>query len=208
GYDEAAGWSAYGRANIQLSDVASVNARFSRQTDGFGELGSGLGDRAFNDEQSYSVLASFNAHKVLPERFGWNVPITLSIQQNQSTPRFSPRRGDIRVDELIAQVEEDPAIPAEEKAQRIEQIRAESETASFSRSLRIPISKSGSRSPFLRYTLDGITLVYTNAASSQRTPSILFNDTERWSGSFTYRLTVPRARTIRPFWFIDEVPLL
>ncbi len=208
GYDEESGWSAYARATLQLADVASVNARFSQQTDGFGELGSGLGDRNFNDLRDYSVLATFNAHKLLPERFGWSMPISLSIQQNESTPRFSPRRGDIRVDELIAQAEEDPNLTPEERLTRVEEIRGESETSNFSRSLRVPLSKNGSRSPWLRYTIDGVSVVYTNAVTNSRSPFSLFNDNDRWSASFTYRLNVPRARSVRPFWFVDSVPLL
>ncbi|MDX1438359.1 MAG: cell surface protein SprA [Rubricoccaceae bacterium] len=208
GYDEESGWSAYARATVQFADVANVNARFSRQTDGFGELGSGLGDRDFNDRQDYSILASFNAHKLLPERFGWNIPISLSVQENLTTPRYAPRRGDIRVEELIAQAEEDPDLSAEERAERVEQIRAESETSSFTRSLRVPISKSGSGSGFLRYTLDGMSFVYTNTAGRSRSPSFEINNSDRWSGTFTYRVTVPRARTVRPFWFVEDVPLL
>ncbi len=208
GYDEEPGWSAYARATAQLADVASVNARFSQQTSGFGDLGGGLGDRSFNDEQDYSVLATFNAHKLLPERFGWNMPISLSVQQSQNTPRFAPRRGDIRVEELIAQAEEDPTLTPEERLARVEQIRGESETASFSRSVRVPLSKSGSRSPWLRYTIDGVSVVYTNSATRSRSPFSQFGDNDFWSASFSYRLTVPRARSIRPFWFVDNVPVL
>lgn len=208
GYDEESGWSAYARATFQLADVASLNARFSRQTDAFGELGSGLGDRSFNNTQDYSILASFNAHKLLPERFGWNIPVSLSIQENMNTPRYAPRRGDIRVEELVAQAEEDPNLSAEERENRIEQIRGESETTSFTRSIRVPVSKSGSGSDILRYTLDGMSLVYTNTLGRTRSPSFLFNDSDRWSTTFTYRLNVPRARTIRPFWFTDEIPIL
>ncbi|MCH8030192.1 MAG: cell surface protein SprA, partial [Bacteroidetes bacterium] len=208
GYDEESGWSAYARATLQLADVASINARFSRQTDGFGELGSSLGGRSFSDKQDYSVLATFNAHKFLPERFGWSMPISLSIQQSQSTPRYSPRRGDIRVEELIAQAEEDPDLTQEERQDRVDQIIGESETSTFSRSIRIPLSKSGSRSPWLRYTIDGVSLVYTNSASRSRSPFSQFGDTDRWLASFTYRLSVPQARSVRPFWFVENVPVL
>ena len=120
GYDEESGGSAYARSTLQLADLATLNARFSRQTDGFGDLGSGLGDRIFNTQQDASLIASVNAHKLLPERFGWNMPISVSVQQSESTPRFAPRRGDIRVEELIAQAEEDPTLTAEERQARLE----------------------------------------------------------------------------------------
>lgn len=208
GYDEQSGWSAYARTTLQLADFATVNARFAQQTDGFGELGSGLGDRAFQDDRDLSVQATVNAHKLLPERFGWNVPLSFSLTQNESTPRFSPQRGDLRVDELVAQVEENPDLSPEDKAQQVAAIREESQTAAYTRSIRVPISKTGSRSPWLRYTLDGFSVVYTNTASSNRNPSTRFSDAERWTGSVAYRLAVPRPQTIRPFWLIDDFPLL
>ncbi|HYE97219.1 MAG TPA: cell surface protein SprA [Rubricoccaceae bacterium] len=208
GYDEASGWSAYGRAAVRLADVADVNARFSRQTDGFGELGSGLGDRSFNDRQDLSLIANFNAHKLVPERFGLSVPVSLSMTQTTSVPRFSPRRGDIRVEELIQQAEEDPALTPEQRRERVDAIRAESETNSFQRTFRIPFSMSGHRSPWLRYTIEGLQLAYTNSATRQRSPSRQLDELDRWSGTATYRLQVPRPRTVRPFWFVSDVPVL
>src|SRR5690606_8574004 len=141
GFDEQSGWSAYARTTIRLADFLDINARYDQQTDGFGDLASGLGDRIFEDSWGYSVTTNLNAHKFLPERYGWRLPVNVAVQQSVATPRFSPSRGDITVAQEIAQVQESDLSP-EEKEREIEEIRAAAETATFSRVIRVPISKS------------------------------------------------------------------
>jgi cell surface protein SprA len=208
GFDEEKGWSAYARTTVRLADFLDINARYDQQTDGFGELASGLGNRTFQERWGYSVTTNLNAHKFIPERYGWRIPINVAVQQGVSTPRFSPSRGDITVAQEIAQIQESEQLTPEEKEVEIAEVKAAAETATFSRVIRVPISKSGSRSPWLRYTLDGIALTYSNPLRTQRSPTRLFNDTEQWNGAFAYRLTVPRPKTVRPFWLLDDLPLV
>ncbi len=208
GFDEAKGWSGYARTTVRLADFLDINARYNQQTDGFGELASGLGNRTFDDSWGYSFTTNVNAHKLIPERYGWRIPVNFAVQQDVSAPRFSPSRGDITVAQEIAQIEESDRFTPEEKAVEIAEVKAAAETASFSRVIRVPISKSGSRSSWLKYTLDGIALTYSNTLRQQRSPSRQFNDTDQWDGAFSYRLAVPRPKTVRPFWFLGDAPIV
>ncbi len=208
GFDEQKGWSAYARTTVRLADFVDLSARYEQQTDGFGDLASGLGTRTFEDSRGYSVNTNINLHKLLPERYGWRLPLNLTVQQDLSTPRFSPSRGDITVAQEIAQIQESDALSPAEKERQVDEVRASAESASFSRVIRVPISKTGSRSPWLRYTLDGLALTYSNTLRRARTPAQQFNDTDQWNGSLAYRLNVPRPKTVRPFWFLGDLPVL
>ncbi|MEL6612753.1 MAG: cell surface protein SprA, partial [Bacteroidota bacterium] len=209
GYDEEPGWSAYATASLQLADLATVRGRIERQTDAFGDLSSGLGDRTFTDQQAYTLNTTVNAHKLLPERLGVQLPVTVSVQQRTSTPRFSPRRGgDIRLDDLIEQAQNDPNLSATQQDSLVALYREESETASFTRTVSVPFSKRGSRSPWLRYTIDGLALSYSNTWSERRSPSEQFNNSSSWSASMRYSLRPPGVKTIRPFWLLDDTPIL
>ncbi|MEM6782465.1 MAG: cell surface protein SprA [Bacteroidota bacterium] len=209
GYDEEPGWSAYATASLQLADLATVRGRIERQTDAFGDLSSGLGDRSFTDQQAYTVNTTFNAHKLLPERFGVQMPVNVSVQQRTSTPRFSPRRGgDIRLDDLIEQAQNDPNLSAAQQDSLVALYQEESETVSFTRTISVPFSKRGSRSPWLRYTVDGLALSYSNTQSERRSPAEQFNNSNSWSASMRYSLRPPGVKTIRPFWLLDGAPLL
>lgn len=208
GYDEQSGWSAYIRGTLRLADLADINVRYARQTDAFGELGSGLGDRSFTNEESFQISTNFNVHKFIPERFGWQIPVNLSIQNRTTTPRFSPRRGDITVDQEIEQIRQNPDLTETEKAEEIQAVREAAETVTFSRAIRVPISKTGSRSPLLRYTLDGLALTYTHALDERRTPQRAFDNNDRWTTALTYRLRTPGPQTVRPLWFTEDLPVI
>ena len=208
GYDEGGGSSAFVTAQARLADVATANARVSLSQDGFGGLGGGLGERDFVDRLGVTFTSTLNAHKLLPERYGWNVPVQLSITENQSTPRYDPTNSDIRIDDLVERTLSDESIPESERVIVADSIRLAAQTVSSQRTLRVPLSKTGSQSPWLKYTFDALALSYTNTAQEARSPRQAFNNSDSWRVDASYRLTVPKPRTVRPFWFTNGVPLL
>ena len=208
GYDQSNGRAALANADIRLADLASVKASFQWQEDGFGSLSSTLAEREQNDLLNWGVTADLNVHKFIPERFGWTIPVSVQVQRNASTPRFSPQNGDIRLEALLAQVDADETLsPAERDVQK-DRILEAAQTNTLSRSFTTRLSKSGSHSRLLRNTLDGISLNYTWSDNSSRTPTQQLNESWRWSTTFGYRLNIRRPRTVRPFWFLEEIPIV
>ncbi|WP_412061998.1 cell surface protein SprA [Rubrivirga sp. IMCC45206] len=214
GYDEAGGASGFVTANMALADVATVNARASFTDDGFGDLGGALGGRAFASATAFTLTSAFNAHKLLPERFGWSIPVSYSLTQNASTPRFDPDNGDIRLDDLVEAAREgDPDVLDEETGALAPDLRAEAildraRTEASSQNFRVSASKSGSRSPWLKYTLDGVTASYSASSQAGSNPSAQFSETDAWTTALNYRVSVPKPLAVRPFWLLDEVPVL
>ncbi len=208
GYDEQNGWAALVNADFKLADLARIKANFQQQTDGFGSLSSTLDEREQNRLSNWSVTTEFNADKLIPERFGWSIPISLQLQSTNTRPRFSPTRGDVRLDELLAQIDEREDLTAEEKALEKQQAIESAETRSFTRSFTTRIGKQGSRSGLLRTTLDGLALTYSYTDTDARNPSLQINDSWRWSSTLSYRLNVRRPKTVRPFWFLGDVPIV
>ena len=208
GYDEEAGWSAYGRTTIRLADFMDITAGISRETDGFGALNSALGDRSFQESFVYDVNGRMSVDKFLPERYGWQIPVSAQLRRSESTPRFAPRRGDIRVEELISQVESDDQLTGVEKDERVAEIREANQTVTNSRSLRVPLAKSGSESAWLRYSVDALRLAYGTSASETRSPTQRFSDQENWDATATYSLPTVPIRTVRPLSIIRDLPLI
>ncbi|MBT8399367.1 MAG: cell surface protein SprA, partial [Rhodothermia bacterium] len=211
GYDEKVGWSALANASVQLADLGRIRANWQTQTDGFGSLSSTLGERDQRAIDNWSVTTELNADKPIPEKFGWRIPVSFQLQSNTSTPRFAPSRGDVRLREILAQIDDradNGEISREEAELEKEEARLSAETHSRSRSFTARVSKSGSKSSILKYTLDGISASYTHTDSKARNPSLAFNDSWRWSNTLSYRLSVRRPRTVRPFWFLDGIPVL
>ena len=208
GYDSENGWAALSNIDIKLADIGRIKASFQRQTDGFGSLSSSLGEREQLNINNWTITTELNAHKLIPERYGWNLPINVQIQSNTTTPRFSPTRGDIRLEEILSQIEDREDLSNEEKSTAKTEATEAAQTYTLSRSLSTRIGKSGSRNKILRNTIDGIALTYSQATIDGRSPSQERNDSWRWASSLSYRFSSRKVKTFRPLFFLDPIPIL
>ena len=207
GYDEGKGWSGLLSANIKLADLGTVRANFRTQTDGFGGLSSTLDERDLRNTLSWTVATDLSLHQPIPERYGWNIPFSVQFQSSSATPRFAPNRGDIRVEDILAQVD-NLDVSDEEKKTRRREVRESSETKSFTRSVTARVGKSGSKSRIVKNTLDGLTASYTYSDTEARNPSQVFSNSWRWSNTLGYRFATSKPKTVRPFWFVDKLPVI
>jgi cell surface protein SprA len=208
GYDETNGWAGLLNADVRLADFGTVRANLQAQTDGFGDLSSGLGERTQTDLANWGLTSTLNLNKFLPERFGWNLPVTFQIQSNTSTPRFSPSRGDIRLEEILNGIDNQPDLePSEQERLRREAIEG-AQSHSMQRSFTATLDKQDSQSWLLRNTVDGLSLTYSYADADARDPSLRQNGSWQWNSTASYTLNIRRPRTVRPFWFLEELPVL
>lgn len=208
GYDSKNGWAAISNLDIKLADLGRVKASFKRQTDGFGSLSSSLGEREQMNINNWTVTTEVNADKVLPERFGWSLPVNVQVQSNTTTPRFSPTRGDIRLEEILAQIDEREDLDAVEKSEARTEATQAAQTYTFTQSLSTRVGKTGSRNKILRNTVDGINLSYSQSNVDGRSPSQQMNDRWQWSSSLSYRFSSRKPKTLRPLFFLDPIPVL
>ncbi len=208
GYDNASGWSALANADVRLADLGSIKANFQTQTDGFGSLASTLDDRDQRELTSWSVTTDLNLDQPIPERFGWRIPVSLQFQSSTSTPRFAPNRGDIRVADILEQIDSRSDLSDGEKSEQKSFVRESASTISTSRSVSARISKTGSDSRLLRNTLDALSVSYSHSNTNASNPSQASRDDWRWNSAVSYRLNVTRPRTVKPFDVLDGVPVL
>ena len=208
GYDEKIGMAGVLNADIKLADFGRVKATARIQTDGFGGLQSTLGDRLQVNNRDWTVNTQVNMNAFIPERFGWRLPVSFEIKSSSSTPRFDPNRGDIRVTSLKDAVAADTTLSPEEIQQRQAEVDLASQSYSETRSYTARVQKSGSRSGFLENTLDATSISYSFSESNARSPREELRNSWRWNTSLTYRLQVPRARVLYPFWFLRGIPVL
>lgn len=208
GYDEQAGTAALLNADITLADFASVRGSARMQTDGFGSLSSTLAERDQNNVQNWNVNAQVNMDNFIPERFGWDLPVSANIRENTSIPRFDPNRGDVRVTSLRDAVAADSTLTPEEIDQKRREITEQAQNFNSTKSYSARIGKSGSRSRLLRNTVDGLSFNYAYSLSEARSPTQLFRNSNQWNSTLAYRLAVRRPRVLRLFGWLDSVPVL
>lgn len=205
GYDDDPGWATLASADIKLADLATVSGNMRTQTARFGELSSGLGSRQQTNTQNWALNSTLNLHKLIPEQYGWTLPLSYSIRSNTSTPRYSPNRGDIRLADLEARIEEREDLTPSEMQQEKRELVDRSQTATTTRSISVRADKNGSQSPLLHHTLDALSVNYNRSESKSHSPSTKVNDSWQWSTALNYQLNFQDAHTFQPFGFLDGV---
>lgn len=209
GFDNRNGWAANARAQLQLADFATVNLNLSQQTDGFGALNSRLGQRRTSDEFAYDLNSTVNMHKFIPDRFGWNIPVSLSARRSISTPRYLPNQGDVTLDDFKNAVETRTDLTQPQKDRLIDKTVQASQTSLESYSINIAnATKSLSQNPFVKYTLDKTTFNFVYNTTNQRNPQYLFQNNWNYSGSLRYNINFDNTLLFRPFGFLGDMPLL
>lgn len=208
GFDNEKGWKANAKASFKFADFATVNTNFTRTTTGFGGLDSRLGNRSVADDVGYDLSSTVNLHKLIPDRFGWNFPVTVSTRKNISTPKFLPNQGDIRLDDFINATNSNDALNENEKETLIDQRISEIETVRDNFSVNISnISKQNSESKLAQYTIDNTRLSYVYNEGSAKNPEIQFQDDWNYTSSLQYNLSFNNVKLFRPFGFMDNVPV-
>jgi cell surface protein SprA len=209
GFDNQNGWAANGTAELQMADFATVNFNVSQQTDGFGALNSRLGQRRTSDEFAYDLNSTLNMHKFIPDRYGWDIPVSLSARRSVSTPRYLPNQGDVTFDDFEQAVNARNDISESEKDVLVDQTRTESQTTLKSYSLNIAnATKNQSENPLVKYTLDKTNLNFVYNISNQRSPQYRLQNNWNYTGSLRYNINFNNTLLVRPFGFLGEVPLL
>ena len=209
GFDDRRASAVNLSSRFDLADFADVSTTFSHRADGFGSLGSRLGERQLFELTSFDLSSTVNLHKFLPDRFGWNFPVSISYQKSTSTPRFLPNQGDIRLDEFIQSVQNDESLNDEQQQTLIDEQVEASETFNESFSLNFSnISKQYSENPLAKYTLDKTTLRFVYNTSNGRDP--VFESRDQWSldGSINYNVSFNKAKFLRPFGYLEDISFL
>ncbi|HEX6981910.1 MAG TPA: cell surface protein SprA [Balneolaceae bacterium] len=209
GFDNNSGWAANASAEIKLADFALLSANFNRETNGFGALNSRLGQRRISDVMAYDLNSTINLHKLIPDRYGWNIPVNISTRRSSSTPVYLPNQGDVRLTEFEKAVEARDGISEQQKEDLISQKVRESQTVIESYSINLSnVTKTGSESALAEYTLDKMTLNYVYNNTHRRNPQYALNDNWNYSGSLRYDVSFRNTLLFRPFNFLRNVPLL
>lgn len=208
GFDNENGWSANARASIKLADFATVNSNVTRTTSGFGGLESRLGQRSVADRYGYDINSTVNLHKLIPDRYGWNFPVSVTTRKSVSTPKFLPGQGDVRLEDFINATRNNDELTEAQKDARIDQLIDEVETVQDNFSINFSnISKSNSQSKLARYTLDNLRLSHVYSEESSSNPELALQNSWNYSTNLQYSHTFRNVKLFRPFKFTESIPV-
>lgn len=101
-FNSEAGWAANARVNAKLADFANVTASTRYTSFGFGGIQQRIADRSREEIREYDISANVNLEKIMPGNTGIKIPMYVSYENSQSTPKYDPRDPDILLTSALA----------------------------------------------------------------------------------------------------------
>jgi len=95
------GMAAILNIDTNMADFATVSATGRKSTIGFGSLEQGANERDREDIQQYNIVTNLNLGKLLPKKWGINLPFNYAIGEEVITPEYDPFNQDIKLDQLL-----------------------------------------------------------------------------------------------------------
>ena len=100
--DNTGGMAAVLSVDTNLADFATISATGRKSTSGFGALEEGPNERSREDVLQYNIVTNFSLGKLLPKKWGINLPFNYSVGEETITPEYDPFNQDIRLDQLLS----------------------------------------------------------------------------------------------------------
>ncbi len=99
--DNKGGMAALLNIDTNLADFATISATGKKSTIGFGALEQGPNERSRVDTQQYNIVTNLNLGKLLPLKWGINLPFNYAIGEEIITPEYDPFNQDIKLKQLL-----------------------------------------------------------------------------------------------------------
>ncbi len=99
--DNEGGYAAVANLDTNLADFANVSATTRMSTIGFGSLEQGPNERSREDVFQYDIVTNVNLGKLLPKKWGINLPFNYAVGEETITPKFDPFYQDIELNQLL-----------------------------------------------------------------------------------------------------------
>lgn len=178
------------RMDLRLADLGTVNAEFNRIDDDFRTVNERFGKG--NNQLRGSVNASFRLDKLLPPNLGLSIPVNMSYQRSEASPKYFPG-SDIIVSKKTA------------TDSLLEAIK----TVNNRKALSVSFKKtSRSHNPLLKYTLDALSIHYSYAESFMSNSIIKQAKIFRYSGNINYSVAFKTMASFRPFGWLGNGPIV
>lgn len=99
--DNKGGMAAVLNVDANFADFATISSTGRMSTIGFGSLEQGPNERSREDIKQYNIVTNLSLGKLLPKKWGINLPFNYSVGEEIITPEYDPFNQDIRLDQLL-----------------------------------------------------------------------------------------------------------
>jgi cell surface protein SprA len=99
--DNEGGYAAIASMDTNIADLMTLNATGRMNTIGFGALEQSPNERSRENGQQYDIVTNFSLGKLLPKKWGVNLPFNYAVGEQIITPEYDPFNQDIRLQQLL-----------------------------------------------------------------------------------------------------------
>lgn len=100
GFNQTAGFAAVGKMNLKLADFAQVTITGAMKTFGFGGVQMRISERNRDIRTEYGIASNIAVDKLLPVKWGLQIPLFISYDKALITPKFDPLDPDMYLDDV------------------------------------------------------------------------------------------------------------
>ncbi len=194
-FNEDGGWAAKANANLAISDVATLNVGFHKETAGFGGVDQSLNARRLDDYEQLNVAVQADLGRFLPSAAKLKAPIFYSVTKEKTSPKYNPLDQDVLLKDALDDAVDDHARDS------ISAFAIERNTVqNFSLSgVKFDVK---SKTP-MPWDPANFTFNFSFNKQSKVDPTTLYENTNDYRGSLQYNYN-PLPKAFKPFSFITS----
>ena len=196
-FDSEGGWAAKASMTLNMSDIATVNVGFHKETEGFGSVEQSLSQRRLDNYDQYNVAVQTDLGRFIPEKAKLHAPIYYSYNNEKTTPKYNPLDQDVKLKESL-----DICETKEQRDSIMEYAVTQRTAKSFSISgLKFDVRTMKNPMPW-----DPANLSFSYSFNKQHLndPENVYENTNDYRGSLEYNWT-PYHKPFKPFSrFVNE----
>jgi len=176
--DNAGGWAALGRVDMQLADLGTLSVSGNTYSAGWGSIDQSTNERAMSSMVQMDASTSLNVGKLFPQRMGFSIPVYASINRTVFTPKYDPYDQDVLYKTKMAM--------AGSKAAK-DSIRKVALDQSTTKMFNFSNVRFGNMSAHPKpWSLSNFDFSYSYSSIVQSSPTVLGNNISRHQGGFGY----------------------
>ncbi|MFK2819375.1 cell surface protein SprA [Flavobacteriaceae sp. LMIT009] len=99
--DNEGGWAAVASMDTNFADFMDISATGRRSTTGFGTIEQGPNERSREDIKQYDVVANVDFGKLLPQKWGVQIPFNYGQGEEIITPEYDQQYKDIKLNDRL-----------------------------------------------------------------------------------------------------------
>ena len=189
-FDSDGGWAAKASMVLNMSDIATVNVGWHKETDGFGSVDQSMSQRRLDNYDQYNVAVQADLGRFVPEKVKLRAPVYYSYSNEKITPKYNPLDEDILLKDAL-----DACTTDEQKDSIKNYAVSEQIVKNFSISgLKFDVK---SKNP-MPWDPANFTFNYSFNKQHKSDPENIYENTNDYRGSMQYSWT-PYIKPFKPF---------